>query len=356
MRFLKYFLLSLLILLIFMQGFIVPISAARLTWATVSIIAFLIVCCFINIKSFSRTIMKMYKYSPFKYILFFYLWIIFCGIIFILLGRVSLGRMTYFLIRFCLFSSVFIIFPVFLNKFISFKSIIKIILCVLLLAIGFALFQQIGEMLNISIFRDITNIFSNYKFEVDLNGMIDRISGKVRIRSFFPEPQGLAMYMCFMLPVVYSIVKSGCRVFKLPLVNKFFKIFIIPLMWLMLLLAKSPIYLIFSLIITIIYWFPKRIRNMRNIYICLGGCLFFIALLCFITVLTPGLLSNIVENSFLARISNSLVIFKNFDEFVMKEGSFAVRVVFQIKTDRGKTATVIVSTIAFVGEFAVRFV
>ena len=187
MKFLKYVIFTILILLIFMQGFIVQIPGARLAWAFVAVLAFLLLFFFIKPKLSFYTIKKIYRYSAYKYLVTFFIWIFFCGIVFIFLGKISAGKMLYFLIRFMIISSAFIIFPVFLNKFISLRSMIKIIICVLYIAIGFGLFQYIGELFKISVFREIINFFSNYKFGIDLNSMTDIVSGKVRIRGFFHE-------------------------------------------------------------------------------------------------------------------------------------------------------------------------
>lgn len=330
MKFVKNTFFTILVLLIFMQGFIIPIPQSRLAWGFVSTIVFLIICFFINAKVYVRTLLKLYKYSPVKYLTYFYAWIALCGFIFILLGKIPAGRMIYFIIRFILFTSVYLILPVFINKFISLKKIIRIMIIVLYLIMGFALFQFVGEICNIPAFRDIVNFFSNYKFEADLNTMKDAVTGRIKIRSVFSESQFLAVCMCFMFPVVYSVVKDGCKVFRSVVVNKIVRISIIPLMWFILLIAQSPVYFIFSVIVTAIYWLPKLLKKTISIYMLAGGFTVFLVLTGSLMIFNPDAIINIIENSFLARIFNAFTIFNNFDEFVTKEGSLAVRVVFQI--------------------------
>ena len=322
----KFILFTILSILVFMQGFVVPIERLNMTWAFVISIIFVCVYILLYTKLFFKDLLFLYKYTPAKYLVFFYIWLLFCLVLFVLLGKLSIFKMIYFALRFFLLTAVFYILPICIKKFLSLNSIIKIFITIIFVIYAIALFQYFGELFQIPFTRDIINTFSNFKFSTDgLNDMVDRFTGRMRIRGFFSEPKGLAACICILLPIIYSYMQNKYVLFKNVFINKITKITIMPLAWFCIILSKSPIYLIFSIVITALYLNKKILKNIKRIKVM------FIPIALFSTVLIMlafdyEFILSIIDNSFLSRISKALIIFKDFDEFVAKEPSLAARI------------------------------
>ena len=333
---LKYLLL-LPILLIFLPSFAIYLGKPILLYI-ITTVGLLFLVFLINFRKIKNKLYLLYKRTPFKY----YIWTIILMIInsigLHIISFSGLKHSIYAIFMFLLCSQVFIIFYFLyiIGNQISFKKFMKVFIFLFWLNLIIGIISWIGSLLEINIINNIFDFFANSRILADANNrnLVEgsRSSnyssfGLPRLDNLFEEPSYYALFLFSFLPLVYEVARTKIKIFKNDLLNKSIKISIIPLTWLSLVLTMSPIYLVFSILLTIVYFFNEIFHNIKkNLPILLVGLLFIVTL--FFIIMQNKI---DVSNTYLSRIT-SVYDIKTFEQFIEAEPSLASRVALQINT------------------------
>lgn len=281
----------------------------------------------------TNTIINLYKSTPFKYFSWLLIWIFLTGILAVFKGYYSFNRFFYvvifgFFIRYiCEFLYIQFVY----NKYILIKTIIKFLSCVYFVLFIIGILEWFAALYDISFITNIICIFSNIHKLLGLDsGMYilqEARSNLPRIRSLFSEPSHFAEFITYNLPILYALAHTKYKIFS----NKFINIFIKksnPILGIIcLLLTQSPIYFLFSIIVTLIYFSKHIIKFVKNNSIIIGF-ISIIILLCIICTLQGGALN--FSKTFLHRIYNVISSFLSgsiIENIISLEPSFATRII-----------------------------
>ncbi len=315
-------LLILSIFFLFFEGFILPIgTSSYILYNNFIIISLFIFYVTIARKQFIKQLKILYKKTPFKYFAYFIFWLIADSILLIFQHKANL-LIFYYLIGKLSVSTLFcyLISSVFIPKYLTIKSSIKILFSFIIFSFIFAIMGYLGDSYNIKLLQTPMNIFSNFKAALmNVEIMLDSVSGSARARGIFHEPGSFARFLFVFSPIIYSVCLSKYKIFDNNKINIIIKKSTIPLFVLCLILTKSPIFLIFTLIFSIIY-FKKQIFKIETaiILILSSVCIFYFQ---------PDF-----ENSYLYRIVNTISSINDFYSFSQIEPSLASRIVSYVNS------------------------
>lgn len=140
-----------------------------------------------------------------------------------------------------------------------------------------------------------------------------------RTKSVFVEPSFFANFICFNLPLIYEFSKNKYKIFRSSFSDIILKKSMIFLSWFMIIVTLSPIFLIFAVLFTIIYFLIMSKRTSKLIFLLFFGIMF-------ITVAI--MLSNInIQGTYLERIQKTLASIHDFRVFIYAESSLATRII-----------------------------
>lgn len=312
-------------------------KSLRIPWALIIDLLLLIVLLAINSKDVLNKIVFAVKKTPARYLCYFFSWIIFSNFVLCCTSIMNPINAIYFATRLFLFAITFYILPLcIIYKYISMRKFIIFFFTMIFIAFLFGIFHYIGDKLNISFMIDIVNFFSNRKADITLD-MRDIISNKTRIRGFFHEGGSFASFIFFMMPIIYSLALSKNKIYRNKYINKIIKMLSIPLMWFCLILTKSPIYLVFSLILTIVYFHHRVLKFIKKFKLQII-IFFIISSSTIINLRYSNDLRGILESSYLQRITNTIESFGDLEQLAIKEGSLSIRItIFMTQIELFKT-------------------
>ncbi len=322
--------INLPIILLFFPAFVIYINPLHKGFLIYNILLCFIIATFLifNFEQFSKKIIQVYKITPFKY----YIWTIVAIVINILLLSVlTFSIPIHFLYEFILFVllSVFplILYLLFIiDKHISIYDFIKFFMLILWINLISGLVSWLGMYFDISFINNIFDFFSNMRILCDAGSKYSlgtlnsnyAAFGLPRLDNLCEEPAQYASFLCIYFPFVYSFSLTKLKIFNNKQLNYIIKISFIPLCWLNLLLTFSPIMLLFSIIITAIY-FRERLINLLKKR--------FIFLIIILLLLLYIFCSIDFSETFISRIINVLTKVHTFDDFILVEPSLATRVI-----------------------------
>ena len=279
-------------------------------------------------KDLINNFISVIKNTPLKYYLAFFL---FAAINSVFLSFLGISSITQSL-RSIMIQIVLAILPFFLyflfviNKMISYKRFIKIFLLLFYidLIVGFVAF--IGELFNITFINSIFDFLANARMLSFANRGVDAVAsgyesfGFPRLDNLFQEPSNYAAFLYCYMPIVYSVFRLKEPLYKNKLLDKIVKYTIIPFSWISLILTASPMFLIFSIIITLFYFKDNIIKILYKNFVKFIIILF---LFCLSVIL---LFSQIdFSQTYLSRIINVLNI-NSIEDLIIVEGSLATRI------------------------------
>lgn len=267
---------------------------------------------------FIKKVFLLYHKTPFKYMCWFVIWAIISPLIF---GQLS--NYSYILYRifraFFVFALPAILFPLCLSR----KDIMKIISNIYLFILIYGIIQYFGEYFNICFLNTIHDIFCSCTASmVSIKNPFAALNVVTlyRAKSIFFEPSIFASVLFVFLPYVYlNITKISSKNNK----NLYHGRLLLFLTWLNLILTKSPIYLIFSVLYTL-FFFRKKIFNRYVI----SSVSIFLILLCFAIKNTAILESNYQ----LKRIFNFFGNANSLTTIIQNDQSLGTRIVSIVNT------------------------
>lgn len=269
-----------------------------------------------NTKSLITLIEKLCRDKFVRYILYFTIFEI-IALFFILLFQKQF-KYTFLLSILMRMSGSLLI--VFLGVYIGIKKdinfLIKFIFYLLISIYLYGLFDFFIYFFHINQAESILKFFMNARNseKIILLGFLPRI------QAGFEEAAYYSYFVILTLPLTYYFYKSNYKILK----NKYLSLVLkkcMPLLaWLTLILSQSPIYCIFAVIISLVYYLIRQKTTLQNKMIKFTGCILIFILLLF------AFCSINFGNSFLGRIQNVISNFGSFKLLVIVEPSLATRI------------------------------
>lgn len=277
-------------------------------------------------QEFLKTIIYFFKKTPLKYFGIALLLMIINSSILSLFGVTNLYEVfRASLVRIILgILPILICFLYIIKKYIHYDNFAKLFILLFWINLLVGFISYFGSFFEIEFINKTFDFLANYRLlAFKLYGSDSQASnyfafGLPRLDNLHPEPSGYACFIYIFLPFVYAFGTSKIKLYKNKFLNIFIKKTIIPFTWISILLTFSPIYLLFSLLITLIYFFKDLFKLMKKYFIII-----IFALLLIIFVLKTINLSE----TYLSRIINILTEIKSFDDFIFIEPSLATRIV-----------------------------
>ena len=274
-------------------------------------------------------LIQICRITPMKYFILSLIFATLSSIALSLLGVTSFSiTLRSFILRIILcILPLFIYFICILDKYISLKKFIKIFLFLLWIDLIIVFFAYIGQFFNISIINDLFDFFANARHlstkygAIDMQASLYEANNLPRLDNLFEEPAMYAQFLFLCLPIIYAFSNTKLKIFKNVVFNKIFKITFIPFCWISIILTLSPIFLILSLLITIIYYWKSIFiftkKYLIFIFTCMFGLILYIKTIDF-------------SDTYIARIINIMLNVRSFNDFILIEPSLATRVISYI--------------------------
>lgn len=274
-----------------------------------------------------NNIVKLYKYTPFKYFIYFVTWVIFSSIILIFLGRLSILNFLYTLVMtfFCLFGLSYFLPTVMVKCGFNIGKIIKYYLIALLVLLVLGILFFVGYKYDIGIIQAFHSIICNERF-LATAGSTHELGyfAKVRTASTFGEAGWFGEFLFFSIPIAFGLCTSKYRFFKNKYINKIIKKSVMPLIFLNLLLTKSPIWIFWGTLLSLYVYRHYFIKTYRYIFALV---LIFTTFLIFMVIDDTNIIGNSKGNEILGRIENVFKFKNDFQAFAIVEGSLANRII-----------------------------
>ena len=222
-----------------------------------------------------------------------------------------------------------------LDKYISLQKFVKIFMFGFWLNLILGIICFIGRVFDISFINILFDFFNNRRIiEAATTGTVEQTSAitfaqSYRISGLFTEPGEFANFIFIFLPFVYTYATSKIKLFNNKYFNVIFKYTLIPLSLLNLIFTQSPIYFIFSCLITLIYYFKSIFKYYKQI---LAGLAFIGVILGLFLITLNNSSTFDISKTFFVRVVNVLSTLHSFDDFIVIEQSLATRVVSYINT------------------------
>ena len=271
-------------------------------------------------KNIFRDILYFFKYRFFIMLLIYIFWIFLCGLFLVMFDQYRL--INYLYGAFLLFAynnlTWYFLPALICPKFISLKKMVRFLLfAIYVVCIYGIIIYLVSGICNLHIL-DLINDFIVNRRAFILDGHITTS----RVYSVFEEAGYFGGFLCINLPLIYKIILSKHKLHKNKFINAFVKKTYIPIIALTIILIQSPIWFVFSIISTLIY-FRKlfRLNKLKNIII-----IFFSSIFIFLSSLIV-IMNFDVSSTFLNRISKTFSAVKSFDMLIYAEPSLATRII-----------------------------
>lgn len=324
------------IILLFLPAFsvYVPGICGVYPWLYIILYGLLGILLAINYNSVLLKLKSLYKYTPLKYIVWLFIYIFFVSVLNSITGHAGfIGVMRSYFLQIVLGAIPFLAYFLYIiDKYISFEKFFKLFVFLFWLNLIIGFISYIGQVFDIEIINNIFDFFANARFlifkhsavslDAKASAYVDSFGTK-RLDNLFEEPSFYAKFLFILLPMVYSVALNKIQIYSNKILNSIIKRTIIPFTWISLILTLSPIYCLFSIIITLIY-FSKSIFKLIKKY--------FIMIIIFIFIVI-NIVTNIdFSQTFLSRIINVLINIHSFEDFIIIEPSLATRIVNYINS------------------------
>lgn len=257
--------------------------------------------------------------TPFKYFSFFAIWFIIDGLFLVCLGKYNIFNYIYYMLTLliltftCTYLLPSIIFPKYFSKqfFIKFLFMTYFILCIA------GIIQYLSVIFDITFINNIVKFLTNIRFLLNDSHQLS----DTRLSGLFEEPGYFGAFLFLNFPIIYNFCLSKYKIFDNNYLNIIIKKSLILLFWVSLILTKSPIWLIFCLILTSIYFLKTIVK-----FILKHKVKFVIAMV-LIGVFTFMFFTHLnVSETYLNRIYLTVKVLGNWDLFVIIEPSLATRI------------------------------
>lgn len=328
------------ILFLFLPGFTFYIPGLNVySFFFISLYIALFLIFYTNKTYMLRRTKLFMRRTPLRYMIYFLLFVSVDSIVLSFTGINSIASIikTIILRIFLCIIPVLLYFSCIIGKYITLKNFMKLFMLLFWLSMFMGIVAYMGRLYNLSFINMFFEFLNNARIlECSKMNMPETTAEMYFLESkrlccFFEEPGHLGQFIFLFLPFVYTLVTIKSKFYQNIFFNTLFKFTIIPLVWLNLILTKSPIMLVFSLIITLLYFYNDIIKFSKKYII-------YIITLSFASIL---LISqdystfNIdFTDTYLMRVVNVISNLNSFEQFMTIEPSLATRVVSYINEFR----------------------
>ncbi len=300
------FLLSPFVFL-FLQSFYIPKT-------NIPIYDIIIAIFFIIIIWKQRHYINLFKYNFFKILCLYILWVICSGAFLVAIEVYSFNYYLYSVFILFIFNNItWFLYPsIICPHYFSLKKLIKFILIAIYIVCLYGLLVYICNKINFTFINYINDIFVTRR---DTNYFI-----RSRLSSFFEEPGYLGGFICINIPLIYEIILSKYKIIKNKYANYLFKKSYLPIIFITLILTKSPIWLCFATIISLAYFHKVITKNIKKII------LYFLIII--VSLYSYLKISNFdISTTYLKRIQVVLENKHNLSDLILAEQSLGNRIV-----------------------------
>lgn len=314
------------IIFFFLPAFVFWIPFLKAGYMYFFIFLYLSICLLFitNYKYHLLKLIRVYYKTPLKYFIWMLGLVVINSLFLIIIGKVNtLNSIRAIIMQIFLFVlPTMTYFICIIGKYISLKNFMRffLILYWLMLIVGFIAY--LGQYLNIEFINNIFDFFANARLLRYKNLGIQKVAsnyiefGLPRLDNLFEEPSFYARFLFLFLPMVYTFGLTKIKLYKNKVLNWILKKTIIPFTWLNIILTLSPIFLILSFLITLIYF-------SKEVFLLLKRYWTIIALSIFIVIIVLSKID--LSETYLSRIINILSQVRSFEDFILIEASLATR-------------------------------
>lgn len=277
------------------------------------VIGFTLFVLILNIKKIIKfkTILDNY---PIKFLFYYVIWCVISGLILVILNKFNFLNYLYAIFILLIYNNLswFLLPIITIPNIISIKQIKKILLVGIYLICIYGLLVFIFNSLNINILDPIQDIINNRRENIVT----------ARNLSVFEEPGYFGGFLCINLPLIYKTILSKFKVIKSKTLNFIIKKTYIPIIWITIFTIKSPIWLVFCLIITFVF-FSKTILFFLKKY-----SLYFIIIILLLSIGFTAYLKSIdIEQTFINRVIKTIENIDSMEKLIIAEPSLANRII-----------------------------
>lgn len=271
-----------------------------------------------------KNLIFLTKYTPFVYLILFYFWAMFTVFISIINNRFYFGGFLNGFIGGLTFSVILVFLTVFIllkENFINLKQIVKFLVLFYLFVFSIGIIQYIANTFNLNVLNDIIVLFNNKRaiiFNVDItSNLINN-----RVQSVFDEPGNFGAFIYNQFPIILAISLSKYKLFESKILNFLSKKFLLVFAVINLFLTCSPISLIFTIIITLMFFSKSIFIFFRKNFLKIFSSVLIILILSLIVIKNINL-----EETYIKRILVSVPALFNIDKLIFVEPSLATRII-----------------------------
>lgn len=317
------------IILFFLPAFAIYVPFLKRCYCLCNIMVSLILLLILilDFNGFCNKVYDVYKRTPLKYLFYFVIYGILSSIIISIPNpQYIINTSNFIIVRFLLWIIPFFLYYIYIiETHISLKDLVRILICGFWIVLNLGFISWICRYYDIVFVNEIFNFLANLRPLIHLHAQYESFQaasnyfafGLPRLSHLFEEPSYYAQILFLFLPFVYSFSRSPFRLFKNKIFNILVKKTLIPFTWANLVLTFSPIFLIFSTIITIIYFYKYLFKILKRYSILLLS-------LSFILLYIVKFID--FSDTFISRIINVLLNIKSFEDFIIVEPSLATRI------------------------------
>lgn len=302
------------------------------TW-TISIAVFCAFFCLFLLliffpKNFILDILKIIKNkkNALNLYILFVIYILIITFIMGIVGKVSLVKSLLGIIGQYILS-LFIYYLIFIYisyKILKPKLLIKILYTMLFIILILGIVDFIAYYFNIVFLQKI--LLMGMNIQVIKYGAFTKVysMGLPRVQSVYFEPGFFAEYIFFLLPIIYKLSLSKFNIYKNKNLNIIIKRLMIPLMWIDLILTQSPIFLVFAMISTLIYFWFSILNLIKTNFNRFMRILFVLLILG--VSLVPFIYNINLNDTYAGRITKVISNLNDINVLIYSEQSLGTRI------------------------------
>lgn len=277
-----------------------------------------------------NNVVKIVKNSPMKILIMTLSLMIVNSLLLIIIGKSGFSSIRSIIMQIGLFVlPIIFYFSAIIGRYISYEKFIKLFLILFWINLNIGFIAYIGQLFNIEIINSIFDFFANERLLGVANSKIEMQAsnyvafGLPRLDNLFAEPGFYAQFLYIFLPLIFAFSQSKYSISKNKIFNIIIKQTIVPYTLISIILTLSPIYLVLTILLSIIYYFKEIVILIKR---------YNIHILIFLTTFVAILFKIDWSETYLSRIINIVINVKSFDDFILIEPSLASRIVSYINS------------------------
>ncbi|MCR5260806.1 MAG: hypothetical protein K6C94_03100 [Candidatus Gastranaerophilales bacterium] len=275
-------------------------------------------------------IIQLIRKTPFLYFVLFLVWATITVIISVIRGSFYTNSFFFSYVGGLIFS---VTAPIVISYLVNKKALstnlfIKLYLFIYVIIFSVGLAEMALRFINTDIANLFISIFNNKRIALAGLNASDLTINSMRIRSIFEEPSAFGGFIYLNVPIIYSLCTSKYNIFKNKTLNKLIKIGLPILTFLNLIFTKSPMTLIFVLIITFFYFYKSLFKVIVKKPLLSLSVFFGAILITLLGCFIDAEIYNVdLRTSYIQRIFSTIPALYSLNALIDAEPSLATRVI-----------------------------